>query len=101
MKRSGGFGQDVSSYFNFSHHTTEKDYFKKSTVLLAKRRSIDVPKLKQNKAKQKCHPPPKCGNDICTPVFQKQLLKMLKSPLYYYPRQLLTFFNQAEFCLLV
>lgn len=53
MKRSGGFGQDVSSYYNFSHHTTENDYFKKSTVLLAKRKSIDVPKLKQNKAKQK------------------------------------------------
>lgn len=58
MKRSGGFGQDVSSYFNFSHHTTEKDYFTKSTVLLAKRKSIDGPKLKQNKAKQKCPPLP-------------------------------------------
>lgn len=100
MKRSGGFGQDVSSYFNFSHHTTEKDYFKKSTVLLAKRKSIDVPKLKQSKTKMP-PPAPKCGNDICIPVFQKQLLKMLKSPLYYYLRQLLTFFIQAEFCLLV
>lgn len=59
MKRSGGFGQDVSSYYNFSHHTPERDYFKKSTVLLAKRKSIDVPELKQNKAKQKCPPSPK------------------------------------------